>query len=605
MEAASRTALACILVALASLLSGCSEGGLRKSKIERFEHKAEKEAEDWWEHTAEPDAKNWTQTAEKKAVGLEHTGNHLLHEAGGWVHNESGDVVQETGGLIHRTDHWAHDAAHDAGGWVEHHDGWVHKALGWFHHGPVGKWVHKARAAAGKAGVTFLKEESPRHYPGEGATSKGFLPCPKGYDHRENPLQASPEAAVQKAMEECGLHCDRLANCLSFRFSPVENRCIVLHHKEVMYGMVRDYQHCEKQAHRGFDPAEAPHYLPEEYQEQSNASLQVGDDVWLYAIGSSSLLWMTWIDQFHLTLQRLGYKLPALPTLVPSRWYPRSVPSCDDTKYFEHLKTTRFGRIGWSSWDFAFDGWEGCVDGFRTIEGHKVKCQHGAGCAFSTTPLNASLIAEDASRSNITLLATWFNDDQHWSTHFRCFNGTKTGTRDVSPVTVACLLRMIRAIHERSPNTWVVVMGKYPQTYHHITYPFLEGYNRRVKEAVEKEPRTIFVDFYMPNADEGDFFQVAHSGHPNCRGSKLMAHAALDRLYREGALRRGLKLLGSSKEHILNDQCADLGTSACHTSALCWLDPEDRKCKAYNAGTWNYHTVCEGNICKSEAVQVI
>lgn len=390
-------------------------------------------------------------------------------------------------------------------------------------------------------------------------------------------------------------------DCHAFKYSPSEDHCIVLEGQNASDGIGRDYQLCKKKPLHVVGPSSAPLYTPDEYVEQAQAEIGVGSDILIYAVGSSSLLWMTWVDQLHLLLRRLGYRLPVVKAEAGGRLYPTKVPTCDDTQYFESLQTWRFGRVGWSSWDFAFEGWEGCTEGFRSIEGHRVRCQHGAGCAFSQDPVKASWLAKDASKSNITLIATWFNDDQQWSSNYKCFNGTRHSTQDVAPLTIACLLKTVRSIHAKNPRTWVLIMGKYPQTFHHITYKFIETYNDKIKEAVEKEPRTLFISYYVPSAHEGEFFQVAHAGHPNCRGSKIMAYAVAERLYRERIIARGLRHVGFSKQSILNSSCGELEVAACHSSGFCWVDPADRQCKAYGPGTSAYHTVCAGSVCSEAA----
>jgi len=332
--------------------------------------------------------------------------------------------------------------------------------------------------------------------------------------------------------------------------------------------------------------------------EQAGAEQEVGASISIYAVGSSSLVWMTWIDQLHLLLRRLGYRLPLVPPRAAGgQFYAQEVPRCDDTKYFEHLPTTRLGRIGWSSWDFAFEGWEGCSNGVRHIEGHRIKCQHGPGCVFSNESVFASSIAEDASVSDFTLLATWFNDDQQWSSKYKCLNGRKTKQHDLGSISIRCLLRTIRSIHARSARTWVLVMGKYPQTYQHITFKYLQALNKRIKAAVETEPRTLFIEYYIPNAKEGDFFQVAHSGHPNCRGSSIMAQAVVHRLFQEKILARTIRLAGLDKQQLLKRNCRKLDIPSCHSSGFCWIDPIDGLCKAYSPGSHHFHAVCKGTIC--------
>jgi len=379
-----------------------------------------------------------------------------------------------------------------------------------------------------------------------------------------------------------------LDNCSAFKYSPTTQQCVVLQEDEANKASHSGDQVCEKVVLREVASSEAPLFKADEFVEQVEGQIKVGQSIGLYAVGSSSLVWMTWVDQLHMALLRLGYNVPRVPAKWKVEYTPRRVPICDDTKYFQHLKTSRFGRIGWSSWDFALEGWEGCgADGFRMIKDLKVKCQHGAGCAFSKHPMNVSDLSRDASLSNITMLATWFNDDQHWSTHFKCFDGEKKDWHDMLPISIHCLLRQVKSIHAQNPHTWIVIMGKYPETYQHKTFKFLLEYNAKVKEAVEREPKTLFVDFYMPNDHEGVFYQSpAHGGHPNCRGSKIMVHAVIDRLYRARLLARGLALLPPTRENILDAGCEKLSVPACHTSGFCWLDPVLHRCAAYRAGTF-------------------
>jgi len=412
----------------------------------------------------------------------------------------------------------------------------------------------------------------------------GFLKCPPGYRSpmSEDKLQHNHS---ERTIAECGVRCDSVSDCPAFRYSPGARKCVVLH-GNVSSSDDPQFQLCEKQPLRHFAKAEAPLFRPGEFVEQEDGHIKIGDTIGLYAVGSSSLVWMTWLDQLHLTLRRLGYTLPVVPAERTPETYPRLVPTCDDTKYFQHLKTSRFGRIGWSSWDFAMNGWEGCgSDGFREVQGLRIKCQHGAGCVFSKNPLNVSDIGRDASRSNITLIATWFNDDQHWSTKFKCFDGKKTDWHEMLPITLHCLKNTVQAIRERNPHTWIIIMAKYPETFKHQTFKFIIDYNMKVKEAMEKLPRTLFVDYYMPNDKEGVFYQSpAHGGHPNCRGSKIMTYAVMDRLYKAKVLSRGIRLLAPDKENVLNGKCDELDEAGCHTSAVCWRDPEEQKCKPYQAG---------------------
>lgn len=457
--------------------------------------------------------------------------------------------------------------------------------------------------------LAFDAVELARHTSWFGSAHHGvdgsFVPCPAAYSAYQTPTLTDVNITVKRAIARCGVQCDLHSNCEAFRYSLSDRRCVVLHNYNDTSGVSRDYQLCRKKELRKFSRTEAPLLLADEYVEQAEAEIPVGGNISVYALGSSSLLWMTWLDQLHLMLRRLGYSLPMVPPLAQGgQLYPTEVIGCDDTRYFEHLQTTRYGRIGWSSWDFSHEGWAGCQNGFRMIEGHKIKCQHGAGCAFSHEPVYASNIAEDAARSNITLIATWFNDDQQWSSHYKCFNGQKHSQHQLGTVTINCLLKTVRSIHAKNPHTWVVIMGKYPQTFHHITYKYLSLLNSRIRSQVEKEPRTLFVDYYMPNQDEGNFFQTAHSGHPNCRGSRIMAHAVLKRLYEERIISRGLRIISLDKKRLLNGNCSSMNAGECHSSGLCWVDPMDGKCKTYGPGSKQLHTVCKGTICEGPGPHV-
>mmetsp|Transcript_9738 Transcript_9738/g.27330 ORF Transcript_9738/g.27330 Transcript_9738/m.27330 type:complete len:912 (-) Transcript_9738:209-2944(-) len=342
---------------------------------------------------------------------------------------------------------------------------------------------------------------------------------------------------------------------------------------------------------------EAPLYSAESTVEQDGALIKAGGDIWLYSVGSSNILWMTWMDQLHLYLKRLGYKLPIVPAKTSPRFYPKSVPACDDTKNFEYLKTARFGRIGWSSWDFAYEGWDECKNGWRQIRNYSVKCQHGPGCHYSKLPLKISWIAKDASKSNITLLATWYNDyEQAWS-NYKCFGGQELSHHQVSDISISALQNTVRQIHAENPNVWVVIMGKYSQLFKHRNAPWLIDVNARVKHELEKEPRTIFVDYRIPSDDVAEMYQTAHRGHPNCRGSKIMAHGVLEEMFKAKILQKSIKTQDEG-ENRMNPRCSSLSSAACHTSALCWVDLQG-KCQVYSAGTKQFHTVCLGSVCAS------
>lgn len=331
---------------------------------------------------------------------------------------------------------------------------------------------------------------------------------------------------------------------------------------------------------------------------QSTAHFPAGSDLRIYAIGSSSLLWMTWLDQLHLLLLTLGFHVPLAPAAYKPRFYPKTVPACDDSMHFEYLKTARFARIGWSSWDFAYEGWEGCEDGFRLVNGHKMKCQHGPGCHYSDVPLKKSVLAQDAAKSDITLLATWFNDfEQRWS-KYACFNNESLQTEEIAKMSATHLLSNIREIHKKNPKVWVLVLAKYSQTWGHLTEPWLRAANAHVKQIVEREPRTLFVDYEMPGDSVVKLYQTAHAGHLNCQGSRFVARAVVKRLFDEKVLAHGLPLDNITESILPESNCSKMNAGSCHASSVCWVDPDTQKCVEYSGGSSSFHTVCEGVVCE-------
>jgi len=329
-----------------------------------------------------------------------------------------------------------------------------------------------------------------------------------------------------------------------------------------------------------------------EHVDQEEAEIQVGGSVRLFALGASSMLWMTWVEQLHFYLLRLGYKVPLVDARMKPEDHPRSVQTCDNSAYFDRLETARFARIGWCSWDFAYEGWSGCnKDGYRIIGGHRVRCQHGPGCNHSVTGTWASEIAEDTARSDIALVATWFNDDQQKWSDYNCFYGKQIDHLEAArSLSVPSLLGTVRSIHARSPRVWVVVMAKYPQVPGHWTTQWLKEVNAVVKNALSNEPRTLFVEYIMPPDAHAHMYQTTHAGHPNCRGSKLMAQAVLRTLFSAKVLARGLRLREPVPSNIVNFNCSSLRSEACHTSAVCWLDPADAQCKPYGGGSRSVHS---------------
>jgi len=272
------------------------------------------------------------------------------------------------------------------------------------------------------------------------------------------------------------------------------------------------------------------------------------------------------------------------------------VPTCADTHYFKKLETARFGRIGWDSWDFAYDDNTDCNEkGFRIIGGVNVRCKHGMSCTDDKDPVRVSDIAEDASHSQITVLSTFYNDNKQMWSHFACFGGEKLVKDEVSIIAVPSLLRTIRAIHAKNPKVWILVMGKYPPVDNSnkgICEPcmgWLGKLNAKIKAGLKDEPRTLFVDYEFPSNDV-EIYQEAHWGHTNCRGSKLMANAVIDTLYQHKVLTRSINLVHPLNHNIAKSSCSSLSLRACHTTALCWVHPEERTCQPYDVGSKKAYT---------------
>merc|ERR1712232_318757 len=205
--------------------------------------------------------------------------------------------------------------------------------------------------------------------------------------------------------------------------------------------------------------------------------------------------------------------------------------------------------------------------------GVKVKCAHGPGCMFGRQVVKPSDIAEDASKSDVTLVSSWFNDENPDAR--RCFAPHQSVTHDdILSMSIHGLQRLTRAIHKKNPNVWILIMAKY-SVFHHVVKSEFVKLNEKVKNAVETEPRTLFINYNEPPPRGWPLFslwQSAHPNHPNCRGSKLMAHAILDQLFNSKVLARSLKLV-NPKVNKANSNCETLEGASCRTSAFCWVDP--------------------------------
>lgn len=340
----------------------------------------------------------------------------------------------------------------------------------------------------------------------------------------------------------------------------------------------------------------------EEFVQKAFGAVHPGEELGLYVVGDSSVSWMTWPDQLHLMLRSLGYSLRRENHKLANinRPYLDRVPKCDDSAEFLALETPRISKVGWNSWGFAYEDTADCSPtadrfGFRTISGYQTRCSNGWGCnfGFMQTLVKPSEIAEEASRSDAVLLSNWVNDGkQQYADNYFCYNGITIDKVETTKISVSSVVKLIRAIHSKNPSVMVFVMAIYPdpigytKTYE-ATLPTVRAMNSAMKAGVEQEPNATFVDFTFPIGY--DMFQplALSEGHPNCRGDRVMATAALDALFDAGVLSKSFKL--GDEQCLGSDNCSVLGPACCRRSALCrWLPgpggATPGECVRYSAG---------------------
>mmetsp|Transcript_16859 Transcript_16859/g.52758 ORF Transcript_16859/g.52758 Transcript_16859/m.52758 type:complete len:503 (-) Transcript_16859:40-1548(-) len=323
---------------------------------------------------------------------------------------------------------------------------------------------------------------------------------------------------------------------------------------------------------------------------QEGALIPVGGEIRLYTVGTSNVLWESWPDQVNAMLNRLGYTVPTEEFQLASVRRPTSAPTCDDAAEVSQLDTPRIGRLGWSSWGFAYDSKDDCGEaGFRDILGHNVSCVNAWACnpAWSRGGdfVKPSEVAEEAKNSDVVILSNWVNDAKQRYSGYVCFGGERIGAAASTKLSIDSLRRLIRAVHGRNPNAKVLVMAVYPdangQFVNTGVLKHITAINAAVESAlVPSEPNTFFVNFEFPPREE--VYQVMHGGHPNCRGDRVMATAVLEALFRHKVISRGLALddpqlcLGSKA-------CGELDFACCQRSALCYVSSE-RTCLPYGPG---------------------
>jgi len=339
-------------------------------------------------------------------------------------------------------------------------------------------------------------------------------------------------------------------------------------------------------------------------EEQSAARIPVGGDVQLYFVGGSNLAWQTWPDQLHMYLRDLGYVLPRENYNVTNiDFASRLAPTCDDESAFAGLSTPRVAHAGWGSWNFAFDSDEDCVRTpysghapgeypFRAIAGHAVSCYAGWACNPTGSQANESVrpasVAADANTADVVLLSNWVNDFKQQYCGYSCYNGTHLDDMAIANITVASLLRVIRAVHEVNPSALVLVMALYPDAdgafVRNSTLNAIGAINERVASGVEAEPNTSFVDFNVP-ADM-EMFQTKHPGHLNCRGDRLMAFSVLRAMFQRKVLARTLaRPRGEEASACLTrTDCAGISNTTCCQGAAACRVAGSGQCVPYGPG---------------------
>mmetsp|Transcript_34447 Transcript_34447/g.73377 ORF Transcript_34447/g.73377 Transcript_34447/m.73377 type:complete len:398 (-) Transcript_34447:415-1608(-) len=313
-----------------------------------------------------------------------------------------------------------------------------------------------------------------------------------------------------------------------------------------------------------------------------------GSAIRLFAVGSSNLMWETWLEQLHLLLLRLGYQLPLVDSkgLIHNRTKPASTADCSDKEVLDSLDTLRVAKPGWSSWGFVFNDQADCnAAGFRPFLGYNVSCTNAWQCdpslVGSDPIIRPADVAEIARDVDILVLSTWMND---FTTRFPgnpCFEGGEFMFPDDITYTVTSLQILIRAVHAVNPEVVVVVMSKYPAATAKYFYHSYDEINAAVQLQLAGEPNTHFVNFDFP--ENVPMFLVTKSLHPNCRGDKLFAQSIVNKLFRAGILERGVAIAKAEECPIFTTCEAFTGRpDCCQARAECWVN--EGVCSLYAEG---------------------
>mmetsp|Transcript_143393 Transcript_143393/g.357250 ORF Transcript_143393/g.357250 Transcript_143393/m.357250 type:complete len:374 (+) Transcript_143393:81-1202(+) len=324
--------------------------------------------------------------------------------------------------------------------------------------------------------------------------------------------------------------------------------------------------------------------------EQEGANIQVGGTVRLFAVGSSNLLWETWAEQLHVLLSRLGYQTPLVqPGSIPNVTRPLTSAVCDDGEEFADVHTLRVGKPGWSSWGFAYESTneDACFDGYRHVLGHRLSCTNGWFCRPELTGpdklVRPSDLAAAAKNADVVLLSSWVNDLPATMPGSLCFNGESVSFEEIAAITVFHLTQLIWRINSENAGVVFVVMAKYPGAAGKVVGSDYSALNAAVRKGLADfslSSKIIFADFSFPR--DADMFLLKRSGHPNCRGDKVMAMAVVEALFRAKVLARGVAM-ESADECLAKSTCKELSLPCCQRSAFC--TSQNGTCMPYSAGS--------------------
>jgi len=197
-------------------------------------------------------------------------------------------------------------------------------------------------------------------------------------------------------------------------------------------------------------------------------------------------------------------------------------------------------------------------------------------------------VAEDAKHADVVMLSNWVNDFTQQYAGYNCFNATALDSATIVGITVQTLRRLIRAVHKANPSALVLVLALRPDAVGPRVAPEtladIAAINGKVRDGVEEEPNTAFVDFRIP---EGiDMFQTANPGHLNCRGDRIMATSVLRALYDRHVLARSLALpqAGEAETCLLEADCGSITSKTCCQAAASCRVASDGQCTPYGPG---------------------